>query len=164
MEDYLWVLKQSEQDLLREIEPDRMGALDEDALLALHKRIRRARNKHVTNYRRKASRDVEGVGGRGAARPLGSKSRLRAEAFEEALSRVSARLAEVAHEEAEKLKAERLARAQADRSTGPDSSHPDAGAANTGTARSHEKSTGGIKKDASSQAQGARRQAKRDGR
>ena len=109
MEEYLWVLKRSELDLMREIEPDRMAALDEDALLALHRRIRRARNKHVTNYRRKAARTVTDAGGRGAAHPKGAKERHRAEAFEEALSRVSARLAEVAHEEAERLKAERLA-------------------------------------------------------
>lgn len=165
MEEYLWVLKRSELDLMREIEPDRMAGLDEDALLALHRRIRRARNKHVTNYRRKAAKTVTDAGGRGAAHPKGAKERHRAEAFEEALSRVSARLAEVAHEEAERLKAERLARARAGKWSGPESStQHDGKVSSTGAARSHEKSTGGVKRDASSQAQGAKRQATRDSR
>ena len=101
VEEYLWVLKRSELDLIREIEPERMSELSEDELLVLHKRVRKARNKRVSE-----------VGGRGAARPGNKKSLLRAEAFEEALARVSDRLAEVAHEEAESLKAERLAHAQ----------------------------------------------------
>ncbi|WP_137845287.1 hypothetical protein [Microbacterium sp. 2FI] len=165
MEEYLWVLKRSELDLMREIEPERMHALDEDALLALHRRIRRARNKHVTNYRRKAARTVEDAGSRGEAHPKGAKERLRAEAFEEALSRVSDRLAAVAHEEAERLKAERLARAQEGRWAGPGTESPGGGkVADAGRMRSHEKSTGGVKRDASSQAQGARRQAKSDSR
>ena len=108
MQDYLWVLKDSEKDLMREIDPERMNQLDEDGLIALHRRVRRARNKHTTNYRRKAARNVVEKGSRGAAYPKGGKARLRAEAFEEALSLVSARLAEVAHEQAEQLKSERL--------------------------------------------------------
>jgi hypothetical protein len=165
MEEYLWVLKKSELDLMREIEPARMAELDEDGLLALHRRVRRARNKHVTNYRRRGARSVEDAGGRGAARPKGAKERHRAEAFEEALSRVSARLAEVAHEEAERLKAERLARAREGKWSGPDSSTQHGGkVSSAGQARSHGKSTGGVKRDASSQAQGAKRQAKRDSR
>ena len=48
MEQYLWVLKDKERDLIRELEPDRISQLDEDGLLALHKRVRRARNKHTT--------------------------------------------------------------------------------------------------------------------
>ena len=163
MDDYLWVLKDSERDLMRELEPARIQVLDEDALLKLHKRVRRARNKHVTNYRRRASKNVADAGGRGAAAPKGAKSRLRAEAFEEALAIVSDRLATVAHEQAETLKAERLARAQANRSTGPESAKSGTPAgAGGGIARSHSKTTGGIKRDASSQAQGAQRQAKRD--
>jgi hypothetical protein len=165
MDDYLWVLKDVEKDLIREIEPARMALLDEDELLKLHKRVRRARNKHVNNYRRKAARTVTGEGARGAAHHKGSKDRLRAEAFEEALALVSDRLAEVAHEHAEQLKAERLARAQAGRGTGPGNPHP--GRTETtgkGRGREHRKTTGGKKRDASSHAQGARRQAKRDSR
>lgn len=165
MEDSLWVLKRSELDLIREIEPDRMEQLDEDELLALHKRIRRARNKHVSNYRRKGAKRVAEEGGRGAARPGNKKFLLRAEVFEEALARVSDRLAVVAHEEAEALKAERLARAQKGKWSGPESlGVTDGGVADAGRMRSHEKTTGGLKRDASSRSQGAARQAKRDSR
>lgn len=165
MEQYLWVLKENELDLIRELEEDRLALLDEDGLLALHKRIRRARNKHTTNYRRKAAIEVAAVGDRGAAAKKADKARARASVFEEALSVISAELASVAHVAAEALKDERLARAREGRSTGPDSPGIDGGPpVDTGRTRSHEKTTGGIKRDASSQAQGAQRQAKRDGR
>ncbi|GAA3809562.1 hypothetical protein [Cellulomonas soli] len=165
MDEYLWVLKQSEADLVREIEPDRMAALDEDGLIDLHRRVRRARNKHTKNYRRGAAKQVEESGARGAAGPKGGKARLRAEAFEEALSLVSARLAAVAHEQAEALKVERLARAQAGRSTGPGSSPSGSGPVDgPGLPATHQKTTGGVKRDASSASQGARRQAERDSR
>ena len=164
MEDHLWVLKDRERDLIRELDPDRMHALDEDDLLALHRRIRRARNKHTTNYRRKAAVDVVEVGARGAAHPKGGKSRLRAEVFEEALSLVSARLAAVAHEQAEELKRERLERARSARSAGPEPHGPDSDGKvpDSGRLREHSKHSGQLKRDASSIAQGARRQAKRD--
>lgn len=163
MDDYLQVLSSAEKDLIREVE--RMGELDEEALLALHKRVRRARTKHVTNARRKAAADVAALGDRGLAEKKGAKSRLRAEAFEEALSLVSARLAEVAHEQAELLKQERLARVAAMRNSGPAASAPDAGsAAGTARARSHEATPRSAKRNASSLAQGARAQAKRDSR
>jgi len=165
VDDYLWVLKKDEQDLVRELEPARIGELDEDQLIDLHRRVRRARNKHVKNYRREAARDVEDVASRGEAAPRGGKARWRAAAFEEALSIVSERLAAVAHAAAEDLKDERLARAARGRSSGPGTAAPaDPGKAGEGRARSHEKTTGGVKRDASSRAQGARRQAKRDSR
>lgn len=165
MDDYLWVLKGSELDLMRELEPKRMNALDEDELLELHRRVRRARSKHVTNHRRGAARKVTATGSRGKAEFKTAKSKLRAEAFEEALAIVSERLATVAHETAEELKRERLARAQAGRGTGPESATAhDGGVGGAGRARSHQGTTGGAKRDASSRSQGAKRQAKRDGR
>ena len=165
MDQYLWVLKQDELDLIRELEDARLAQHDEDGLLALHKRVRRARNKHTTNYRRKAASEVSEVGGRGAAANKSDKARARAYVFEEALSIISAELARVAHVAAEELKDERLARASAGKSTGPESAAVEsAPVSNAGRARSHSKTTGGIKRDASSQSQGAKRQAKRDGR
>ncbi|MEL4320336.1 hypothetical protein WJX64_15075 [Leifsonia sp. YIM 134122] len=163
MEDSLWVLKDDELDLIRELEPERLAELDEDGLLALHKRVRRARNKHVKRYRRDAASRVEEAGGRGAAAPTSDKARLRASVFEEALARISAELARVAHEEAETLKDERLARAREGRWAGPQSqtSHT-GGVGSEGRAREHQKTSGGVKRDASSAAQGAKRQAKRD--
>jgi hypothetical protein len=165
VDDYLWVLKRREMDLIREVEPDRMAELDEDALIELHRRVRRARNKKLSNYRRRAAERVGEQGGRGNARPLNEKHRVRLAAFEEALSVVSARLAEVAHEAAEQLRDERLEQARAGRSPGPHAGPPEDGdPVGTGLAREHVKSTGGLKRDASSLAQGARRQARRDGR
>jgi hypothetical protein len=165
MDQYLWVLKSDELDLIRELEDSRLALLDEDGLLALHKRIRRARNKHTTNYRRKAASEVSEVGGRGAAASKSDKARARAYVFEEALSIISAELARVAHDAAEALKDERLERAAAGRSTGPDSPGVESTPiSNAGRPRSHQQTTGSMKRDASSQAQGAKRQAKRDGR
>lgn len=163
MDQYLWVLNENQLDLIRELEPARITLLDEDGLLALHKRIRRARNKYRTNYRRKAAGEVEEAGGRGAASNKSDKARARAYVFEEALSIVSAELSRVAHDSAEALKDERLERARAGKSPGPetDGFEPTT-AEGSGRARSHQQTTGGMKRDASSRSQGAQRQAKRD--
>ena len=165
MDQYLWVLTKKQLDLIRELEPERLALLDEDGLLAVHNRIRRARNKYTTNYRRKAAGKVSESGGRGKASKQSDKSRARAYVFEEALSIVSAELTRVAHDAAEELKHDRLERARKTRSPGPKSAHP--GAADVeaaGRARSHRKTTGGIKRDASSRSMGLKRQAKRDSR
>ncbi len=164
MEQYLWVLKSKERDLIREIEPERMAELDEDGLLALHKRVRRARNKHTTNYRRGAAERVAEAGARGAASAGSDKARARAYVFEEALALVSEQLALVAHEQGEALKDERLARARAGKWSGPQTAGPADAVGNPGRQREHTKSSGGKKRDASTLAQGARRQAKRDAR
>ncbi|WP_363354463.1 hypothetical protein [Microbacterium sp. LMI12-1-1.1] len=164
MEQYLWVLKDKELGLIRELEPDRISRLDEDGLLSLHKRVRRARNKHTTNYRRGAAERVAMAGGRGTAAAGSDKARARAYVFEEALAIVSAELARVAHEEAEALKDERLERARAGKWSGPESIAPSPEGVSSGRMKEHQKTTGGTKRDASSQAQGARRQAKRDAR
>ncbi|NOJ61459.1 hypothetical protein [Arthrobacter sp. 260] len=165
MEQYLWVLTKKQLDLIRELEPERLAALDEDGLLALHKRIRRARNKYTTNYRRKAAGKVVESGGRGKASKRSDKARARAYVFEEALSLVSAELTTVAHVAAEELKLERLERARKGKSAGPQSAPDSAPAVDgPGRARSHQRTTGGVKRDASSRSLGARRQAKRDSR
>lgn len=165
MDNYLWVLKKDELALVRELEPEKLRELDEEQLLALHRRVRRARNKHVANYRRKAARNVEELGARGEAGPKAGKARWRAAAFEEALAIVSERLGEVARAEAEALRDERLSQARSGRSSGPEEDGiAESGQVGFGEVRTHEKTTGGLKRDASSRAQGARRQAKRDSR
>jgi hypothetical protein len=58
-------LTDAERMLVAETERDALKGLDEDELLDLHQRIRRARTKYVKNYRRAASAAVAGVGGRG---------------------------------------------------------------------------------------------------
>lgn len=163
MEALTGILKKDELDLIRELEPQRMDLLDEDELLALHKRVRRARNKHTKNYRRRAAAGVSEEGARGNARPRHGKARQRAEVFEEALSRVSLRLATLAQETHEALKAERLERARAGKSSGPNTSaNSSAGGVGPGRAAAHKTSPGDRKVQASSQAANAQRQAKRD--
>ncbi|GAA3269560.1 hypothetical protein [Paenarthrobacter aurescens] len=165
MDQYLWVLKQDQLDMIRELEPARLELLDEEGLLKLHKRVRKARNKYTTNYRRKAAEEVLEAGARGAAANKSDKARARAFVFEEALSIVSKELARVAHEAAEELKDERLERASAGKSTGPESTGAgNSSTTDSGRARSHQKTTGGVKRDASSRSQGAQRQAKKDAR
>jgi len=158
-------LPTKDQDLLREVEPERMDPLDEDELLGLHKRIRRARNKHVKNYRRQAADAVAEHGGRGIAFPKNTRARDRAEAYEDALARGSARLEVLARQASEALKAERLAAARAGKGAGPGGGADPVAESSEGVVRSvPKKTTGGIKRDASTKAAGARRQAKRDSR
>lgn len=165
MDDYRKFLNSAELGLLREVEPKRLAALDEDELIALHTRVRKARDKSATIYRRTAARTVQKKGSRGLAHPKGAKNRLRAEVMEDALATVSDRLARVAHDRAEELKADRLAAARKDTSSGPEKKGKGAkGKDSKGRARTHTKTTGGKKRDASSRAKGARRQAKKDDR
>lgn len=164
MEQYLWVLTDKELDLIREIEAERLAELDEDDLLALHKRVRRARKKYQKNYRRRAKDRVQKAGARGLAATGSDKDRARAYVFEEALSIVSTALSERAHQTAEALKDERLERARSANSASAGPAGTRKQPANTGRARVHQKTTGGKKRDASSRSQGARRQAKRDAR
>ena len=89
----LAVLNDSERLMVAETERDRLAELDEDAAIALETRVRRARNKYVSQYRRGASAAVPEHGGRGKARPENKWASMKAEAFEESLSRVSRRVA-----------------------------------------------------------------------
>jgi hypothetical protein len=170
-EDHMHALANSlgkaERDLLRETEDDRLAALDEDALVDLHKRIRRARTKYVGIYRRAGSAKVSKKGGRGLAKEKNSRNAARAEVFEDALARVSAALAAAAAAEAQALKDARLAAASSP-GTWPGSEQAPASGADEGAEAkvSDRRPTGpGRKKrNASSTAQGKRRQAKRDTR
>ena len=91
-----------------------MAKLDEDALLELHTRVRRASSKYVKLYRQTGASRVGLKGARGHARPGNVGNAAKAEVFELALARVSARVDVVARAAAEELKAERLAAAAAD--------------------------------------------------
>ena len=164
MHELIGVLRGDERNLVRETEPDRMQELDEDAIVALHSRVRRARKKYQSNYRRQASAGVAEHGGRGKSRPKNTKAAQKAEIFEDALARVSGLLETLARQAAEELKVQRLAAARANRSTGPESNPESSAPRDTGIAREHQQTSGGAKRDASSQAAGARRQASRDGR
>ena len=92
----LAVLNDAERLLVAQTGRAELAALDEDAAIELETRIRRARNKYVGQYRRAASAAVAEHGGRGKARPENTRAAMKAEAFEEALSRVSRRVASLA--------------------------------------------------------------------
>jgi hypothetical protein len=160
-------MTEAEQRLVAETSREAMAELDEEELLALHARIRRARAKYVTTYRRGASGAVAKRGGRGFSYPKNQRDRDKAEVFETALATVSKAVGAQAAQAARELKASRLAAAARTRgrstrkaatprpsSTRPASSRP----------RGARKTTGGITRDASTLATGARRQAKRDAR
>jgi hypothetical protein len=159
-------MTEAEQLLVAETARDAMAGLDEEELLALHSRIRRARSKYVSKYRRRASGTVVKRGGRGFSYPKNQRERDKAEVFETALAAVSKEVGVRATRAAAELRASRLAAA---RSGG---SGPRAGAARAASVQKStasrqpgaNKTTGGLKRDASSQAAGARRQAKRDSR
>jgi hypothetical protein len=157
----------AERRLVDETSREAMAELDEEELLALHSRIRRARSKYVSTYRRKASRAVVKRGGRGFSYPKNQRDRDKAEVFEGALASVSRQVGRHAARAAAELKATRLAAARSDGS-GPRKVSARAAASSQEAAESRprgaKKTTGGIKKDASTRAAGARRQAKRDAR
>src|SRR5689334_25273017 len=111
----LAVLNDAERLLVAETGRAELAALDEDGALELEAGIRRARNKYVGQYRRAASAAVAEHGGRGKARPENKRAAMKAEAFEEALSKVSRRGATLARQAAAALRAERLAAARAPR-------------------------------------------------
>jgi hypothetical protein len=104
-------LNQADRLLVAETEPKALALLDEDEVSALHTRVLRARNKASGLYRRGAAQKVPAKGGRGKANPTNTLARTRVEAFEEALGRVSSRLAVLARQSAKALKEERLAAA-----------------------------------------------------
>ena len=176
----LAVLNTSERLLVAETERAALDLLDEEGVLELHTRIRRARNKYSGLYRRGASARVVKQGARGAARPKNTNAALKAEVFEEALARVSKRLAILANKAAKELKAERLEAASeaksgnsgANRASNRSSRRSRATKSAPKGPRTADAPTGNRalrspareKKRASTQAAGARRQAKRDSR
>jgi len=168
-------LTDAERLLVAETGKDELAALDEDGLVELHTRVRRARSKYVGQYRRGAAARVPSAGGRGKGFAQNQLARDKAEAFEIALAQVSAALAKSARASAAELKAERLAAAAAgttrpraassttaERAAAPARKAP-ASPART-TSGSKRPAPSQAKKNASSRAQGARRQAKRDSR
>jgi len=166
----LAVLTESEKLLVAETDKTALAALNEDGAIALETRIRRARDKYVSQYRRSASSRVTEAGGRGKARPENARARAKAEAFERALSQVSQRVAALARESAAALRAERLAAAKVakqqdwpgsgrmvprQRRRGPEVTPEPTGERALRNPASEKERAGTL-------AQGARRQAKRD--
>ncbi|WP_020106245.1 hypothetical protein [Nocardia sp. 348MFTsu5.1] len=160
-------LSENEYVLIRETKKSEMEDLSEDELIELHTRIRRARNKYVKLYRRTGAVKVGSKKSRGRGKSANKRNAAKAEAFEDALARVSRRLAAEARKSAEALKQERLAMARKGSSFVSDDPRSGDGKVRTkGKTRvdSTRDSAGRMKFEASSIAAGARRQAKKDNR
>jgi hypothetical protein len=165
MRALLGSLTENEQALVRETERDQLADLDEDGLVALHTRVRRARDKYVSVYRRGAAARVDTVGGRGRAYPKASRDRTKAEVFEDALARVSRRLAVAARASAQALKAERLAEARAARNLDvPATGRPTRRLPSSQRDDRRPRTPDRVKRHATSRAATARVQARRDSR
>ena len=158
-------LTEAEFLLVRETETAQLAELDEDGLVELHTRIRRARNKYSKSYRREAAQRVAEQGGRGKARPKNTRNAQKAEVFEDALARVSRHLAAAAKRAAAELKAERLEAARAQRNEAPPKAvrRPASAPATPQRSQRPPASAPAVRKrHAGTKAVGARRQAKRD--
>jgi hypothetical protein len=171
------LLSESELLLLREAERPALATLDEDEVGDLLLRVRRARNKYAKNYRRQSTKRVTDNRSRGAARGSSNKTAIKAEIFEDALARVSRRLSVLARERAKELRRERIESARgappagaAARGGGGSPKGTRAAASAVSPKPSSTKASKGTRGPAktkqvrSSQAAGARRQAKRDNR
>ena len=157
-------LTETERRFVSETSSDVLATLDEEQVLELHSRARRLRDKYVKNYRRTAGAAVPSSGGRGLNYEKNQRDRGKAEIFETALARVSRRLGTLASQSAAALRKERLSAARVN-GNGPGPT-PDTRSAQRPASRPPQtrKTTGGVKKDASTRSMGARRQAKRDAR
>jgi len=174
MKALLNTLTEAELALVRECERDRITAADEDTLVELHGRVRRARNKYVGLYRRRAGARVAEYGGRGKARPKNLRNAGKAEIFEDALARVSRQLAIAARRSATQLRAERLAAAREARNVAPPTASRSKTRRSSATGRITERPPTGRatpgaaqaarKRQAASSAADARQQARRDSR
>ncbi len=107
-------LSEDEFVLVQETKKSQIAELTEDDLIDLHTRTRRARNKYVKLYRRSGADKVGKKKSRAAGRAANLRNAGKAEVFEDALARVSRRLAAVARQSAQELKDERLELARND--------------------------------------------------
>jgi hypothetical protein len=175
MDNAIWgMLNDAEKELLRSVEPSALTDLDEDDLAALHDRVRRARNKYSKLYRRRAAAEVTEAGARAKGHDRHLRTAIKAEAFEEALARVSRLLAQKAKASADEIRRERIAMARAPRSGGAAPATPTAGKATGKAAAAPAKGSGrpapkakaktpvSKKTTASNRASTARTQARRD--
>ncbi|TDB90240.1 hypothetical protein E1264_05695 [Actinomadura sp. KC216] len=167
MKGLLNSLNEDEKALVRETGSGELAGMEEDGLVDLHTRIRRARDKYSKLYRRTASARVEKYGGRGKARPKNVRNAQKAEVFEDALARVSWYLARAARRSASALKAERIAAARPDTPAPPRGGVPEATTKSSQTTRRRRPTSADPalnRRHAATRAKGARRQARRDSR
>ncbi len=106
------LLSDSEKELVLAARPKQLRKLDEEELIDLHKRTRRARNKYAKLYRRRAAEQVGADRSRSKASKQHARVVAKAEIFEDKLAKVSRQLAVVARDRADALRDERLAAAR----------------------------------------------------
>ena len=152
----LAMMNDVEQELLRDIYDGDLATLDEDALVDLHGRVRRARNKYSKLYRRRSADRVTADRSRAKASTVNQRTARKAEIFEDALAKVSRQLARAARTSAEQLKQERLAAARGDKKA-PASSKTKKKATGALPGAKKKRRTGASKR-ASAQARAATRQ------
>jgi len=165
------MMNDSERSMLRLIESKRFAKLDTEELIELHTRVRRARNKYATNYRRQGAKRVGQDRSRGMASSSNKRTAAKAEAFEDALATVSARLAKLTAANAKAIKAERLAAARAVKKASAKKSadkRKQAAARKASVkkaaAKKQAKTPASLRQNASKRASNKRKQAKRDKR
>jgi hypothetical protein len=106
------MLTDSEKELVLAARPKQLRKLDEDELIELHQRMRRARNKYAKLHRRRSAGQVRADRSRSKASKKHARVAAKAEIFEDKLSKVSRQLAVVSKERADALRDERLAAAR----------------------------------------------------
>jgi hypothetical protein len=168
------MLNGGEQAIIRLIESKGFAQLDEDQLLELHGRTRRARNKYSKLVRRRGAAKVKKTGSRAIATKTTGRTAAKAELFEDALATVSARLAKVAAASARDLRAARLAAARAGKKATGDKEATAKKAKGRQAAKAKKAAKRGAKKPAktpaskrtraATRARNQRQQAKRDKR
>ena len=160
------VLSDGEKEIVLAARPEQLRQLDEDELLALHKRVRRARNKYSKLYRRRAAAQVGDDRARGKASKKQARTASKAEIFEDVLARVSRQLAVVARQNATTLRDERIAASRPERSGHASAPHDEpAPAGGSGPKRrARDRKPVEERKNAGSRASGRRKQAGRDAR
>lgn len=154
----LGMMNDGERDLLRDVYGRKLGRLDEEELVELHTRVRRARNKYSKLYRRQSAARVAKDKSRGKASGSNQRTAMKAEVFEDALATVSRQLARVAWKASDQLKKERLAAARQARSAkpAPSGGKKKKAAAKASTSEKRKVRTGASKR-ASAQARAATR-------
>jgi hypothetical protein len=165
-------LTAGESSLIEETKRGALAELDEEALLDLHKRVRRARNKYVKNLRRESAARVQRKGSRGEGGRKQTRMAVKAEVFEDSLARVSRQLAVVSQRSASELRAQRLSAARAGSGGSPDAvvdapAEPAAPVAVASAGRRGDRalrSPASTRRVASTRSVGARRQARKDSR
>ena len=107
------LLTKEEAALIDQTVPARLRRLSLEDVGVLYDRVRKGRDKYRTLHRRQAADQVARDGSRGKAATKNQGTAAKYEIFEDALSRVSRREAELARASSEALKQERLAAARA---------------------------------------------------